>query len=378
MTGSGEVGGRLSASDRDAPALAVGAGTVLGKCEIIRELGRGGMGTVYLAHHRTLDVQVAVKILSPDVARVSPAAVERFLREARLTARIRHPNLVGVMDTDTDGPTGVSYLVMEFVDGPSVLGLIEQGAMEPKAVARIALGVARALEAAHHNKVVHRDVKPANILVASDGTVKLTDLGLAKDLEFTGKLTASSATLGTPLYMSPEQVRKSAVDIRTDIYSLGVAMFEMLTRQAPYLGTSFFEIAERITTAPVPDVRDYRHDIDDALAGIVAKAMAKKPDDRHATPAELSRALAAYLGETPAEALKVSSGTGKHKAVPPPPGMHSDPPRAPVVRASAETLGPGPSGTAGTSRQSMIIAGAVVVTIVLTLLIVRPDLFGLR
>ena len=381
----------MSASDQEAPGAFIGPGVVLGKCEIQRELGRGGMGTVYLAQHRTLDVLVAVKVLSPEVARVSPLAVERFLREARLTARIRHPNLVGVMDTDTDPATGASYLVMEFVDGPSVYGLLSAGPMDPGQVARIALGVARALEAAHLHKVVHRDVKPANILVASDGTVKLTDLGLAKDMDFQGKLTASSATLGTPLYMSPEQVRKGAVDIRTDVYSLGVAMFEMLTGQPPFTGTSFFDIAERITTSPRPDPRDWSAPVDEALAGIVMRAMARSPDDRYATPAELSRALGHYLGETPADGalMRVSGGTtGKHKAVLPPAARASAAPRASGVRASAETLPPGPPpasvpptpppGTAPRSHQSMLIVGAVLFTALVVLLIARPDLFRVR
>ena len=391
----------MSASQSERPTVVIEPGTILGKCEIRRELGRGGMGTVYLAHHRTLDVPVAVKVLSPEVARVSPAAAERFLREARLTARIRHPNLVGVMDTDTDSATGVSFLVMEFVDGPSAAALIGTGAMEPQQAVRIAIGVARALEAAQQHKVIHRDVKPANILVASDGTVKLTDLGLAKDLEFSGQLTASSATLGTPLYMSPEQVRKGPLDSRTDIYSLGITLFEMLTAHPPYTGYSFYEIAEMISNAPVPDLKEYR-DLDQRLCAIVKRMMAKLPEERYTTPNEVVKALGAWLGETPADGAVVrvmslsSAGARMIGSAQPSgssrPTLNPSParPTGPQRVLSGASSGNQPSGaqTAVASMPAMmappprsnavLISVALAVATVAALLIVRPELFHIN
>lgn len=271
-------------------------GAVLGKCEIQRELGRGGMGAVYIAHHRTLDMPVAVKVLTVNGHANPAAAVERFLREARLAARIRHANLVEVMDTDTDPTTGASYMVMELVDGASISALIARGALDPVHAAHIALGVACALDAAHQQNVIHRDVKPANVLLDVKGVVKLVDLGLAKDLTFEGQLTGSAATLGTPVYMSPEQVRNAGnLDIRTDVYSLGVTLYEMLTGSLPYRGNSFFEVAEQIAHAPVPDPRALRPTVDPALAELTMKMMAKLPAERPQTPAAVAEALSGYL-----------------------------------------------------------------------------------
>jgi serine/threonine protein kinase len=300
--------GSPSPSGGDAVPHAIGPGTVLGKCKVVQELGSGGMGTVYLARHRMLDMNVAVKVLSPEVARISPAASERFLREARLAARIKHPNVVAVTDADHDLAMNISYIVMELVDGPSVGSLVAKGPLEPRDAVRIGLGVACALEAAAAHHVVHRDVKPSNVLIDSDGTVKLTDLGLAKDMDFQGKLTASAATLGTPLYMSPEQVKRAKqLDSRTDIYSLGVTLFELLTGEVPYDGASFYEVAELITSAYVPDPCMRKPDLDPTLAKLVLRMMAKEPDARPANPTEVIELLAAWLGEehAPGAAVKV-------------------------------------------------------------------------
>lgn len=286
----------MSGMNASEMSSALGVGSVLGKCEIKRELGRGGMGTVYIAHHRTLDMPVAVKVLTSASGSDRRAAVERFLREARLAARIRHQNLVEVMDTDTDPATGASYMIMELVDGASIAALIARGPIEPVHAAHIALGVACALDAAHQQNVIHRDVKPANVLLDVKGVVKLVDLGLAKDVTFEGQLTGSMATLGTPMYMSPEQLRNASnLDIRSDIYSLGATLYEMLTGVLPYRGASFFEVAEQIAHAPVPDPRLLRSLVDPALAEITMRMMAKDPLQRPQTPGEVAQALSSYL-----------------------------------------------------------------------------------
>ena len=359
-------------------------GAMLGKCAIVRELGRGGMGTVYLARHRTLDVPVAVKVLSPEVARVSPKAAERFLREARLTARIRHPNLVAVMDTDTDPVSGVSYLVMEFVDGPSAAALLVKGPLAPAEAVRVALGVARALEAAEHHHIVHRDIKPANVLIAADGTVKLTDLGLAKDMEFEGRLTNSQATLGTPLYMAPEQIKHGPVDARTDIYALGVTLFELLTTQPPYTGMSFYEIADYITQGPVPDPRDWQTELDPRLAELVIRMMAKAPEARPQTPGEVVALLSGWLGEPAGHAaVKVASLSGLRPGDPHVnvPTLTSVPPAAPAPRAVTRqeryvAKESAPAAPANTGRTVVLVCGLAVIVVAM-LLIARPELFRL-
>ncbi|MBN2712208.1 MAG: serine/threonine protein kinase, partial [Planctomycetes bacterium] len=174
-------------------------GQILGKCKIEKELGRGGMGAVYLARHTTLDVEVAVKILPPEIANRHHQFADRFMREARLAAKFKHHNTMGLLDADKDPDTGLYYIVLEFVDGGSVRDLMDKGPLSEVKVVDIAMSVAEALDAAAEFNIIHRDIKPDNIMLTSKGAVKLADMGIAKQRgEEDTNITMSSSMMGTP------------------------------------------------------------------------------------------------------------------------------------------------------------------------------------
>ncbi|MFO7900327.1 MAG: SUMF1/EgtB/PvdO family nonheme iron enzyme, partial [Planctomycetota bacterium] len=238
---------------------------------------------------------VALKVLPPRLAR-DKEYLGRFFREARAAARLNHPNVVQAIDAGE--ADGYYYFAMEYVEGPSVIELLQEGSMPRERVLRIARDMGRALEAAHAAGIVHRDVKPANILLASDGTAKLADLGLARETtsRATG-LTQEGLAIGTPDYISPEQVRGEAdVDGRTDIYSLGATLYHMLTGQPPYTGGSGNEVMAKHLSEPVPDPRRVNPAVPLAAARVVRKAMAKDREHRYQSAAEMvqdiERALA--------------------------------------------------------------------------------------
>lgn len=273
-------------------------GDVIGKCKIIRELGRGGMGAVYLGHHLTLDVPVAIKILPPSVAARNPQFAERFMREGRLAARIKHPNVIGVLDADRDPATGLYYLIMEYVDGGSVKDLMKYGPIPERRALEIVAKVAEALVVAAEHNIVHRDIKPDNIMLTSKGEVKLADLGLAKDRSSDVGATMSDVIMGTPAYMSPEQAESTKeTDARGDIYSLGATLYHMLVGSPPFKGETTYGILTKIATEPTPDPRTTIPDISDATAAICLKMMAKDKRDRYQSAAELLRDLNRVLRE---------------------------------------------------------------------------------
>jgi len=279
-------------------------GQILGRCRIERELGRGGMGAVYLAHHLTLEVPVAVKVLPPHFAAKNPQFAARFLREGRLAARLAHPNLMAVRDADRDEQTGLHYLVLEFVDGGSVKDRIDAGPIAPAEALDIAIGVAEALVAAAEHRIVHRDIKPDNIMLTRKGQVKLADLGLAKDIgQEGGGGTMSEAMMGTPAYMSPEQIQDAKhVDARADLYSLGATLYHMLVGATPYQADSTVHLLMKVVHEPLPDPRVRRPELPSAAAELCLRLMAKKPEDRPASAvvalAEI-RAARAKIGTAP-------------------------------------------------------------------------------
>jgi serine/threonine protein kinase len=259
-------------------------GDVIGRCRTIRELGRGGVGTVFLATHQTLQIEVALKVLSPALAMDNPALAERFIREAQLAARIRHPNVIAVMDAAHDETTGLYYMVMEFVGGGSLAWHLRHGPLpEAKAFSVVAC-IAQALAIAEENRIVHRDIKPENILLDLRGTAKLADLGLAKHaLDSRVSLTLGGSFMGTPAYMSPEQARDAKVaDTRDDIYSLGASFYECLTGEAPFQGETPYNIMSELLTKPSPKPRDLRPDVSRSADLICRKMMAKSRDLRYA------------------------------------------------------------------------------------------------
>ena len=268
-------------------------GDVIGRCRIIRELGRGGVGTVYLADHQTLRIEVAIKILSPALAMDNPALGERFIREAQLAARIRHPNVIAVMDAALDEGSGAYYIVMEYINGGSLAWHLRNGPLpEMKALAIVA-GIAQALIVAEDGKIVHRDIKPENIMLDARGTPKLADLGLAKNvLDSRASITLGGSFMGTPAYMSPEQARDAKVaDTRDDIYSLGATFYECLTGVPPFQGETPYNIMSELLTKPSPRPRDLRADLHESTDLVCRKMMAKNRELRYSCARDLQRDL---------------------------------------------------------------------------------------
>jgi hypothetical protein len=260
-------------------------GDIIGRCRIIRELGRGGVGTVYLATHQTLQIEVAVKILSPALSLNNPDLGDRFIREAQLAARIRHPNVIAVMDAAHDEAVGAYFIVMEYVNGGSLAWHLRHGPLpEAKALA-IVTGIAQALVVAEESRVVHRDIKPENILIDLHGTPKLADLGLAKHvLDSRTSITVGGSFMGTPAYMSPDQARDAKVaDTRDDIYSLGATFYECLTGRPPFQGETPYNIMSELLTKPTPCPSDLRPEITGVTALVCRKMMAKDRELRYAT-----------------------------------------------------------------------------------------------
>lgn len=253
--------------------------------EILERLGAGAMGTVFKARHKRLDRIVALKVLRPSLAR-NARYVDRLRREARIVARLDHPNIVGAYDLGEEA--GYHFFVMEYVDGKSLRDLLaEWGAFPTEQVLDVAEQVGRALDHAHRRGVTHRDVKPGNVLIDREGRVKLTDLGLAKGpADMT--LTRSGATIGTPQYISPEQARDpKCADIRSDLYSLGATLYHMATGGPPFQGETMAEVITRVLSEPVTPPIERNPDLDPGLDLVIRKLLAKDPDLRYRTPAEL-------------------------------------------------------------------------------------------
>ena len=253
-------------------------------------LGTGGMAEVREAHDRVLDRRVAVKLLRPDLAR-DPSVRERFLREARHAARFNHGNAVAVYDTGVQD--GQPFIVMELVDGGTLADYLrERGQLDVTEATDIADAVLAALAAAHAVGLVHRDIKPGNVLLPREGGVRLADFGIAKGVqEATAGLTATGQVIGTAAYLSPEQVEGHPATPASDVYGMGIVLYEMLTGSPPFSGGTPLAIALAHTTRPVPSLRAARPDVPPELAGVVERALAKDPAARYPDAEALRRAL---------------------------------------------------------------------------------------
>ena len=271
-----------------------------------RDIGKGGLGAVYLVRHEVLDTPFALKILDPEVAKDKPEYVKRFVREAKIASKIRHPNLVAVHDAGYDQERGLYYLVMDYVQGSTLRQAIALGgAMPEKEAVRIVSCVASALAAAQRFGVVHRDIKPENIMLTQGGEVKLIDLGVAKvSGDIDSLRTMANTVFGTPAYMSPEQATDSSnIDARSDIYSLGIVFFEMLCGRSPYGGkTSERIVHELLAPEPVPDVRTVNPDVSMKVSALLMLMCAKNVEDRVKSPTDLIEAFRKLGYETPAAA----------------------------------------------------------------------------
>ena len=281
----------------DVPAGVHTERVLAGRYRLKRLIAKGGMAEVWEAFDDILGRPVAVKVLLAHLA-ADESFRERFRREAIAAARLAHPNIVATFDTGTDD--GVTFIVMELVDAPTLRHVLNQsGAMAPGRVVHIGAQVADALNYAHRQGIVHRDVKPPNILVCPDGRVKVADFGIAKAVEETqpGRaapseaLTSTGTIVGTAQYLAPEQVDGRAVDGRTDVYSLGVVLYEMLCGRPPFSGETDMAVALKHVTANPLAPRQVRAGIPRDLEAVVLKAMAKSPDARFPTAGELQTAL---------------------------------------------------------------------------------------
>jgi serine/threonine-protein kinase len=268
-------------------------GTLLaGRYRLDAQIGTGGMSAVYRAFDTVLERQVAIKLMHREIADDSDQ-LERFRREARAVARLKNPHVVGVIDAGED--EGNPYIVLEYVRGETLKDRIRRHGRLPVAEAvAYAIEVARALQAAHERQIVHRDVKPQNVLIDEEGTAKVTDFGIARSLAEEG-LTADGRVLGTTDYVSPEQALGRPVTGQSDIYSLGVVLFEMLTGEVPFRGENQVAVAMKHVREELPDVQLRRPEVSSALAAVVDRATARELGDRYADAGDLIADLADVL-----------------------------------------------------------------------------------
>jgi HAMP domain-containing protein/tRNA A-37 threonylcarbamoyl transferase component Bud32 len=284
MSGAGPSLPAPGAAAPPADAPAVGT-TFAGRYEIESELGAGGMGVVYKARDRVLDDAVAIKVLRDDVVAQDASTLERFKQEIRLARKITHRNVLRTHDFGEAG--GLRYLSMEYVRGVTLKTLLGQSRRLPVAAAlRIARQICQGLAAAHAVGVIHRDIKPQNILIEPAGGVKIMDFGIAR-LQAGKGMTATGVVIGTPDYMSPEQAKGTSLDERSDIYSTGVVFFELFTGTLPFEGDSGLVVVLKHIQDEAPAPESRYPDIDPRVSRIIQKAMQKDPDERYQSVADL-------------------------------------------------------------------------------------------
>ncbi|MFN0099307.1 MAG: serine/threonine-protein kinase [Gemmatimonadaceae bacterium] len=329
---------------RDTPLVDRLRASTAGRYSIHAELGAGGMATVFRATEIALEREVAIKVMSAEVAS-SPGAFERFRREARVAAALSHPNIVPIYAIGED--PALPFFAMKFIEGRGLDAILrKQGAQSIAEVARIISAVGKALFYAHERGVVHRDVKPANIMLGDDGWPYVTDFGIAKR-DDAQQLTQAGTVIGTPAYMSPEQFNGQAITGAADQYSLGIVAFEMLTGRAPFDGPSLGEVMRGHLLDPVPPIRTLRLDVPLGVAECVNRMLAKEPEQRFASLAEAATALEA--------AAAIAKPTGGRPSMAP--GVVAS---APVGAAaiSGATVTSGPTTPIPRSNPSLVTSGA--------------------
>jgi eukaryotic-like serine/threonine-protein kinase len=267
---------------------------IAGRYELLELIGRGGMSSVWKAHDRLLDRTVAIKVLHEQFTQ-DEEYVERFRREARSVAQLSHPNIVTVIDRGEEG--GRQYIVFEYVEGENLKQVIERtGPVPVRDALLLSLQMARALGFAHDRGLIHRDVKPQNVLMNEDGQAKMTDFGIARSVDVEG-VTITGTVLGTSEYIAPEQARGQRVDALTDVYSLGVVLYELLTGGVPFQGENFVAVALKHVNEPAPSVLERRPDCPPRLGMAIERAMAKRAETRFQSMDELVAELEACLDE---------------------------------------------------------------------------------
>jgi serine/threonine protein kinase len=284
-----------------------------GRYQIIKELGKGSMGVVYQAHDPNLDVMLALKVLRQDRV-VSEAFVRRFLAEAKALGRLDHSNIVRVYNVDEDG--GTVYIAMEFIEGEPLNEVMQKRQFNPDEIIRIGIDVAETLSYAHQKGIIHRDIKPSNILLKSDGRLKITDFGIAHIEDSSGpQQTQAGEILGTPAYMSPEQVMSRPVDGRSDLFSLGIILYELSTGKRPFVGENLPAIFNAITRVNPIEPLKLNPKISRDLAQIIMKCLMKNPDERFQTGKDLAEALHKCFGAKGPVGAPVSLSKSKSKLI---------------------------------------------------------------
>ena len=263
-------------------------GQTFGPYKITEKIGEGGMAVVYKGYQQSLNRHVAVKVLRAELAQDEEFVI-RFRREALAVAELSHPNILHVYDAGF--AHGVYYIVMAYVDGGSLKDLIVQGPMEIGYATSIAAQLADALHHAHQRGLIHRDVKPSNVLITRDGRPLLTDFGIAKALHESAGLTRTGTSIGTPEYMAPEQIQGQKVDGRTDIYALGIVLYEMLVGWVPFTATTPVAVLYRQVNEPPPPLRQANINVPPWLEAVAIKALTKTPQDRYQQASEFAEAL---------------------------------------------------------------------------------------
>jgi serine/threonine protein kinase len=324
----------------------VAAETIAGRYDLFEVLGRGGMSVVYRALDRVLDRIVAVKIL-PAAYAENPTLVERFTREARAAARLNHPNIVAVYDSGTD--RSVHYIVMECVAGVDLAHLMrERGPLPIADAAEIAAQIASALSAAHQAGIIHRDVKPANVMVQPSESIKVLDFGIARARD-DADLTRTTTVLGSAPYMAPEVAMGGSAEERSDIYSLGCVLYEMVTGSPPFMAELPLAVMNQHANVEPQPVRELRPEVPAGLEALILRMLAKRPDERPQHAAELVRVLrdaaredtqadvATVLASNPPEAPTARFRT---VAAPPPNPLFEKTPPAPPAAADTTRMPP--------------------------------------
>jgi len=326
-------GGTLGAGTSGTEALMLRLQRLVeGKYKVERMLGKGGMGAVFLAHDLTLEREVAIKVLPPDIS-MDEHIVKRFQQEAKTSAKLDHTNIIPIYRVESEG--GLNYFVMKYIAGTSLEDVLDQKQSPPltiEYIQRVLWEAACALGHAHQRGVVHRDVKPANIMFDHDGRVMLTDFGISKALQAATGFTGTGMIIGTPHYMAPEQAKGATVDGRADQYSLGVVAYRMMTAELPYTGDSVHTILYKHIFEEIPSARAKRGDAPEFLTRAISRALSKEPAQRFDTMEDFATAV---WPEQPVTAPK--AGASKSHRRPPPRPQRTASADAPTEVTSAPT-----------------------------------------